>query len=262
MTTFAEPAAPIAQDQRWHVSRLGLGTVKFGRNQQVKFPGGDGFALPSDRQIEMLLDVALECGIGLLDTAPAYGIAEERLGKLLGARRSQFFLVTKTGEEFADGRSHHDFTAQHTRMSVERSLRRLRTDVLDCVLLHCSADDVEAIARTPALETLARLKEAGKVRSFGASTYTVEGGKLAVELCDCAMVTYNKAATADRAVIELARRNGKAILVKKGLASGHLGREGAAEHIRFVVGTPGVTTLVVGSINPDNIRADAQAAAA
>src|SRR5262245_16020336 len=107
---------PVTRHLGWaNVSRLGLGTTKFGRNQQVNYPGGPGFALPTDREIEMLLDLALECGINLLDTAPAYGSAEARLGKFLGARRERFFVVTKTGEEFADGNSRHDFSARHTR---------------------------------------------------------------------------------------------------------------------------------------------------
>jgi aryl-alcohol dehydrogenase-like predicted oxidoreductase len=257
----AAETAPRIPSRAWNVSRIGLGTVKFGRNQGVKFPSGDGFELPSDREIETLLDVALACGINLIDTAPAYGTAEERLGKLLRARRQSFFLVTKTGEEFADGKSVYDFTAEHTRMSIERSLRRLNTDSLDCVLLHCSRDDVNVITRTPALETLSRLKSEGKIGSFGASTHTLQGGRLALELSDCAMVTYNKSTTAGLPVIELARQSGKAILIKKGLASGHVDSREAAEHIRFVVGTPGVTSLVIGSLNPDNIRANARASA-
>lgn len=259
---IAEGVRPFVQGGVWNVGRLGLGTLKFGRNRNVKFPGGDGFALPSDRQIEVLLETALDCGINLIDTAPAYGVAEERLGKLLRGRRGKFFLVTKTGEEFAGGRSRYVFTAEHTRMSVERSLRRLHTDFVDCVLLHCSRDDVSDIAHAPALEVLARLKEEGKIGSFGASTHSVEGGKLAIERSDCAMVTYNKNATAARAVIDAAREKGKVILVKKGLASGHMGDEGAAGHIRFVTGTPGITSLVVGSIDPDHIRANAHALAA
>ena len=240
------------------IGRLGLGTVKLGRNQDVKYP--DGFVLPTDRDIEALLDLALACGINLLDTAPAYGTSESRLGKLLGARRDQFFLVTKTGEEYAHGRSEYIFTAEHTRMSVERSLRRLQTDFLDCVLLHSSRDDVRVITETPALEALSRLKDQGKIGSFGVSSYTLEGGRLAVELSDCVMVSYNKSYTDERAVIDRARAKGKAVLVKKGLASGHLRKPGeSAESIRFVVGTPGVTSLVFGSINPDNIRANARA---
>ena len=73
---------PVADLQRptsriaWAaVSALGLGTVKFGRNRGVKYPSDDGFRLPSDREIETLLDTVLASGIDLLDTAPAYGSA-------------------------------------------------------------------------------------------------------------------------------------------------------------------------------------------
>jgi aryl-alcohol dehydrogenase-like predicted oxidoreductase len=258
---ISENFVPGDRGLTWRqVSRLGLGTVKFGRNQKLKYPGGDGFAMPADGEIEFLLDLALECGINLLDTAPAYGTSEERLGKLMGARRNKFFLVTKTGEEFCNGKSEYVFTVEHTRMSVERSLKRLNTDFLDCVLLHSSRDDVNVIANTPALETLSRLKDQGKIGSFGVSTHTVDGGKLAVDLSDCVMVSYNKSHTAERPVIDHARAKGRAVLVKKGLGSGHIGGSGdAAEHIRFVNSTPGVTSLVFGSITPENIRANARA---
>jgi aryl-alcohol dehydrogenase-like predicted oxidoreductase len=242
------------------VSPLGLGTVKFGRNEGIKYPSGDGFSLPTDADIEMLLDVALECGINLLDTAPAYGCSEERLGRLMRARRAKFFLVTKAGEEFCAGRSEYIFTAQHIRMSVERSLKRLRTDFLDCVLVHSSRDDVNVIRNTGALEALAALKDEGKIGSIGVSTYSVQGGTLAVDLSDCVMVSYNMNYTVERPVIEHARAKGRAVLVKKGLASGHVrGPAGAAEHIRFITATSGVTSLVIGSISPENIRANARA---
>lgn len=245
------------------VSALGLGTVKFGRNRQVKYPSGDGFALPNDREIEALLDVALAQGINLLDTAPAYGVAEQRLGALLGSRRERFFIVTKTGEEFVDGRSEHDFSATHTRRSVERSLMRLRTGFIDCVLVHCSHDDADVLNNTGVLETLARLKEEGKIGSFGASTYTVEGGRLAVDLTDCVMVAYSQTYLGEREVIDYAHRNGKPVLVKKGLASGHVEQLGdLGENIRFIIDTPGVTCLIFGSLDPAHIRANADALAA
>ena len=241
-------------------SALGLGTVKFGRNRGTKYPGGDGFALPSDAEIERLLDIALECGINVLDTAPAYGVSEERLGRLLGARRRDVFLMTKTGEEFVDGTSQYCFTEAHTRMSVERSLRRLKVDFLDCVLCHSSRDDVGVVTGTDVLETLSRLKEAGKIGAFGVSTHTIEGGRLAVELSDAVMVAYSPAHTTERPVIDHASANGKIVFVKKGLNSGHIGDFGsAAESIRFILGTPGVTTLVFGSLDAGNIRANARA---
>lgn len=242
------------------VGKLGLGTVKFGRNAGVKYPGGDGFALPTDAQVEELLDIALGCGINLLDTAPAYGASEERLGKLMGARREKFFLVTKTGEEFDGKKSEYIFTAEHTRMSVERSLSRLKTDYLDGVLVHSNRDDVKVITQTPVLETLSRLRDEGKIGAIGVSTYTVEGGMKAVDLCDCVMVAYNKSYPDELPVIAYAREKGKAVLVKKGLASGHVDTlGGVAENIRFVTGTPGVTALVFGSLTPANILGNARA---
>ena len=63
------------------VSPLGLGTVKLGRNTGVKYPGE--FKIPTDAQAADLLRGAQKAGITLLDTAPAYGEAEERLGRIV-----------------------------------------------------------------------------------------------------------------------------------------------------------------------------------
>jgi len=74
------------------VSPLGLGTVKFGRNEQVKYPRP--FAIPDDRRVAELLALALDLGINLLDTAPAYGSSEARIGKLLPGPRDAMSLAT------------------------------------------------------------------------------------------------------------------------------------------------------------------------
>ncbi|MFU8797936.1 MAG: aldo/keto reductase, partial [Gammaproteobacteria bacterium] len=62
------------------ISPLGLGTVKFGRNQQVKYP--QPFEIPDDKVIVGLLNCARDLNINLIDTAPAYGESETRLGAL------------------------------------------------------------------------------------------------------------------------------------------------------------------------------------
>ncbi len=85
------------------VSTLGLGTVKLGRNQGVKYP--QPFELPSDQQALALLELAWDLGINLLDTAPAYGLSEERLGRLLRQCRRDWVIVTKVGEVFQNGQS-------------------------------------------------------------------------------------------------------------------------------------------------------------
>jgi aryl-alcohol dehydrogenase-like predicted oxidoreductase len=91
-----------------HVSAIGLGTVKLGRDQGVKYP--DAFTIPDDAAVTRLLDQARDSGINLLDTASAYGNSEQRLGKLL-ANRQDWIIATKTGEEFENGVSRFDFSA-------------------------------------------------------------------------------------------------------------------------------------------------------
>lgn len=243
------------------VSVLGLGTVKFGRNEGVKYPGGDGFPLPTDAEISSLLDLCLNNGINLIDTAPAYGTSEERLGKLIGARRSDFFIVSKTGEEFANGKSEFLYSAKHTEMSIDRSLRRMKTNYLDCVLVHANKDDLGVIDNTPVLEALSRLKERGKILSFGVSVHSIAAGKRAADLTDAVMVAYNKNYRSEVEVIDYAKKLGKAVLVKKGLASGHLDAVGDVDdNIRFVLETPGVTSLVFGSVSPANILSNLRVA--
>ncbi|MEZ5530383.1 MAG: aldo/keto reductase [Porticoccaceae bacterium] len=78
-----------------NVSILGLGTVKLGRDQGVKYP--NGFVIPDDRQASKLISLAHDLGINLIDTAPAYGNSEERLGTLLKGQRDQWVICSKVG---------------------------------------------------------------------------------------------------------------------------------------------------------------------
>lgn len=241
------------------VSAIGLGTVKIGRNQGVKYPRQ--FELPADRDIRELLARARDLGINLLDTAPAYGSSEERLGSLLEDRR-QWVICTKVGEEFEHGESHYDFSPEHVRFSIERSLKRLRTDYLDIVLIHSDGND-EAILHRGTLEALNELKEEGLVRATGMSTKTVAGGIGALEKSDCAMVTYNLENDAERPVIDYAAEHGQGILVKKAFASGHLcerGEDPVQASMDRILGTPGVTSIVAGTINPTHLRENVEKA--
>jgi len=237
------------------VSPLGLGTVKLGRDQQVKYPRG--FTIPGDDEMRALLDLAWELGINFIDTAPAYGNSEERLGQLL-PHRHDWVIETKVGEIFENGASSFDFSAEHTRMSVERSLRRLGRDHLDVVLVHSDGDDMRIIEQEGALEELDRLKAAGKVRAFGMSTKTAEGGLWVVEHCDVVMATCNARDTHDLPVIARAHELNKGVVVKKGLLSGHAdaaaGGGGVEQALHYVFGHAGVSSVIVGTINPGHLR--------
>jgi aryl-alcohol dehydrogenase-like predicted oxidoreductase len=246
------------------VSPLGLGTVKFGRDQGVKYP--NGFTIPDDQQAAALLRQAQALGINLLDTAPAYGHSETRLGPLLRGQRDQWVIVSKVGEEFENNQSRFDFSAEHTRFSVERSLKRLETDRLDLVLVHSDGNDLDILERTDVYPTLARLKQEGKILAYGFSGKTVAGGLKALEHGDCAMVTYNLNEQAERPVIEYAASHGKGILIKKALASGHVCLQPGVDPVRAsfeaLFGQPGVTAAIVGTINPVHLAHNVATAAA
>lgn len=244
-----------------HISVLGLGTVKFGRNQGVKYP--EQFNLPTDTELHELLGVANELGINLLDTAPAYGTSEERLGKLLRGKRKQWIIASKAGEEFIDGKSHFDFSSQGIIKSVERSLQRLKTDYLDILLIHSNGEDEHLINDLTVFETLATLKSAGKIRSFGMSTKTMAGGLLTIQQADLAMVSFHPGYLDEQEIIQQAYQQHKGILIKKAFASGHL-KEIAEEDpikkaLQFVLNEPGVTSVVVGTINPVHLRENSEA---
>ena len=243
------------------VSCLGLGTVKFGRNQEVKYPGG--FELPTDREISALLDLAWEAGVNLLDTAPAYGSSEQRIGRLL-PRRDEWLLCTKIGEIFEGGSSRFDFSAAQVRASIEQSLRYLRRDHLDLILIHSDGNDLGILDNSDCLETLERLRDKGLLRAVGMSSKTIEGGLRAIELVDVLMLTYNRSDASQIPVIERAQKAGKGILIKKGLASGHAvhgAGSSVTDNFRFLLEPPGISSIIVGTINPNHLRENIEAAA-
>lgn len=231
------------------LSVIGLGTVKFGRNQGVKYP--HGFDLPDMEHLRNLLAIARDLGINTLDTAPAYGLSEERLGALLHGQRKEWIVVGKAGEEFENGESRYIFTPEHFEMSLHRSLKRLGTDYLDIFLIHSDGNDLEILNNDALIAKMQDFKARGLVRAIGASTKTVGGGIRALDLMDCAMVAFNPEYTAEEPVLSHAAKTGKGILVKKAMGSGHVT---ANNPLRFALNHPGVTSAIVGTINPDHLR--------
>lgn len=264
------PTKPLGQTDL-RISPIGLGTVKLGRDQQVKYP--QDFIIPSDEETIALLDSARELGINLLDTAPAYGTSEERLGKLLAKQRKNWIISTKVGEEFEGGISSFNFRPEHLKFSVERSLRRLRSDYLDLVLVHSDGNDCEIIERYEVFAVLSELKRAGWLRSYGMSGKTLEGGLLAAQHADVVMVTYNLTQRDQVAVIDKCQSLNKGVLIKKALGSGHLclpepeQQQGPEQEqkqeldkdpiqtgMNFIFSHKGVNSAIIGTINPLHLR--------
>ncbi len=234
------------------VSVLGLGTVKLGRDSGVDY--AHSFRLPRLREAKRLIDGARSLGINLIDTAPAYGTSEARLGELLAGQRERWVIVTKVGEEFDGVRSIHDFSPEHAAMSVRRSLKRLGTDHLDVVLIHSDGRDERIINEYGTLDCLQRLKDQGKVRAVGISHKTPNGALAALRQgADVIMAALSPRDTDEAEAIARAGAQGCGVLVKKALAGG---RE-APVALGFAAHHPGVSSVVVGTLNLDHLRENA-----
>jgi aryl-alcohol dehydrogenase-like predicted oxidoreductase len=237
------------------VSVLGLGTVKIGRNQQVKYP--TGFELPDDKAVVELFELAHSLGINFIDTAPAYGSSEQRLGELL-PNRDDWVIVTKVGEIFEQGQSRFDFSYDYTVQSVEQSLKRLKRDMVDVVLVHSDGNDMEIINNEPVFDALESLKSRGLIKAHGMSSKTVEGGCWVVEHSDVVMATANLEYDEERPVLELAEKLNKGVIIKKGLQSGHAdsasGGGGVDAAFRHILTLPGVSSMIVGTINEHHLK--------
>jgi aryl-alcohol dehydrogenase-like predicted oxidoreductase len=149
------------------VPALTLGTGTFGgRGEFFK-----GFGEVDVKEATRLVDIALEAGVNMFDTADIYsgGAAEEILGAAIRGRRDQVIISTKGTFRVGPGPNDVGSSRYALIKAVDASLRRLGTDYIDLYQLH-GFD-----ARTPieeALSTLNDLVRAGKIRYIGASNFS------------------------------------------------------------------------------------------
>ena len=237
------------------VTRIGYGAFKIGRNVGAKYP--DAYELPGEDEAAALLNEILDLGIALVDTAPAYGLSEQRVGKALSGRRSEFTLSTKVGETFQDGQSTWDFRPEAMEASLQRSLQRLQCDTVDLLLVHSDGRDLDIQAEHDVSTTMQRFKDAGMTRAIGFSGKTEAGLMEAIQWADAIMVEYHLQARELEPVIHAAGEQGVGVLVKKGLGSGHLDPEAALHFL--LEASPvrdAISSIVIGSLSSSRMAAN------
>jgi aryl-alcohol dehydrogenase-like predicted oxidoreductase len=145
-------------------SRIGLGTWAI---------GGWMWGGTDEAQSIATIHSAIDRGVTLIDTAPAYGFghSEEVVGKALaqGSLRDKVTIATKVGLAWKDGAVFRDSRPARIRKEIEDSLRRLRTDVIDLYQVHWP--DLETPIEETA-RTLEDLRRQGKIRAIGVSNYS------------------------------------------------------------------------------------------
>jgi len=180
--------------------------------------GPIGYLGASPEQAARVLNLLLDRGVNVIETAAAYLGSEELIGQAVGHRRDAFILMSKCGRK-VEGAAGEDWSARLITETVDRSLRRLGTDHLDVMLLHsCS---LEVLRKGEALGALARAREAGKIRFAGcsadneAATYAAGLADVDVLMCSvnlCDQVNLDGALAAAAAA-------GTAVVAKRTLAN-------------------------------------------
>lgn len=230
------------------VPALGFGSFKIGRNQSIKY--ARAYDLPGEDEAATLLNGVLDLGSSLIDTAPAYGCAEARIGRHLAARRSEFVLSTKVGEQFEDGISTYDFTPSSVEASARRSVERLGGPV-DILLVHADADDLRRSADPGLIASLVALREAGLTRLIGFSGRSETATRTAFAWADVVMIEYHHELPGAAVLLAEAHHRGIGTMVKKALASG---RHDAETALRFALENPHVDSVIVGGLNLSHLR--------
>jgi aryl-alcohol dehydrogenase-like predicted oxidoreductase len=152
-------------DTHLRVSRVALGTWAMGGWMW----GGTDY-----RESVATIRAALDQGINLIDTAPAYGfgVSEEIVGRAIAdaGLRSHAIIATKAGLEWRDGKVYRNATRDRIMQEIDASLTRLRTDYIDIYQVHWP-DPLVPIEETA--EAMRTLYDQGKIRAIGVSNFSV-----------------------------------------------------------------------------------------
>jgi aryl-alcohol dehydrogenase-like predicted oxidoreductase len=245
----------------------------------------------SEEQAERILNAVLDAGINFIDTSIDYGVAEERIGRYISQRRSEYFLATKCGclsGPLLDNpppagpgmRFPHVFTPENIVRGLEQSLERMKTDYVDLLQFHASPSK-EQLLEHGALECVQELRRQGKVRYIGMSG-TIPNLKDHIEMnvFDTFQIPYSAMERDHEELITAASRAGAGIIVRGGAAKGGPGKEegDAWERwqqvdltdlldgmsrmefiLRFTISHPHMDTTIVGTINPDHLQENIRA---
>ena len=236
-----------------------------------------GYERAGPRTVARLLGTALDAGLNVIDTAECYEDSETLIGSALGARRSEIYLLTKCGHPRGYGRG--DWRPASLLSSIERSLKRLRTDRLDLIQLHsCELSDLR---KGDAIGALERARERGLTRYIGYSG-DGEAARFAVE-CGRFDTLQTSVSIADQECFELtlppAVKRGMGVIAKRPIANAawRYARRPAEPYyqpywerlraldypfvrdaervvsiaLRYTLAAPGVHTAIVGTKRPE-----------
>src|SRR5712691_4164249 len=148
------------------LGRTGLSVTMLGYGA-MELRGAPRARDTTEAEAETILNAVLDSGINYIDTSIDYGVSEERIGRYISHRRSEYYLASKCGclvgaPAVRGQRSPHLFTRDNILAGVEQSLARMKTDYLDVVQFH-SSPSKQALEEHGAVDAVLELKESGTV---------------------------------------------------------------------------------------------------
>ena len=213
-----------------HVTKLGFGAM------ELRGPRIWAGRQISDSESESILNAVLDAGITFIDTSNDYGLSEERIGKFLSGRRSEYVLATKCGctvvhkDEHTD-ETPHVWTAENLFRGLHESLERMKTDYIDVMQLH--NPDVEQTLSGKLVEALQLMKAQGKVRWIGiSSTLPHLDTFIGWGVFDTFQIPYSALDRTHEEAIQRAHDSGAGVIIRGGVSGGKLGTEVAANDQR------------------------------
>jgi pyridoxine 4-dehydrogenase len=220
MQPFKNSSGTISLGGELTVNRLGFGAMRI---------TGDGvWGPPKDRAGALaVLRKAVELGVNFIDTADSYGpnVSEELIAEALAPYTKGVVIATKGGwVRPGPGYWSHDASPAHLRKAVEGSLKRLRLERIDLYQLH-TPDPATSFDKS--VETLAELREQGKIRLIGLSNVTREHVERARKITPIVSVQ-NRYSFADREwehVLDYCEKNGIAFIPWFPLGAGKVAGE-------------------------------------
>jgi len=262
-------------------------TRQFGKtDMQVSVLGFGGSEIrgASVADVEQLLGSAFDSGVNVIDTGECYGDSEDLIGRAVASRRSDYFLFTKCGHAVGDELpAVPEWDPRLLEASIERSLRRLRTDHLDLLQLHSCSLDV--LRKGDVIKVLEKAKREGKTRYIGYSgdnedaRYAIHTGafdtlQTSVSIADQQEIDFT---------LPAARQLGMGIIAKRPLAEAVWLRESVAKNayaypywerlqtlnynflrgdatasiataLRFTLSVPGVDVAILGTTSVEHMR--------
>ena len=244
-----------------------------------------------------LLNAALDGGINYVDTSPDYGPSETYVGKAISHRRDEFYLATKCGCNIDPGgrpkKPPHIWTREKLSENIENSLRLLKTDHIDVWQLHGAVLEWFAGGKTDeAVETMLELKRQGKVRAIGISFRNGRPGDelypagygfeciqqfMSWDVFDVMQIVYGGLTRKNELAIAQAAARGFGMIVRGVLrryrddydelfeqaSLDELCEENESRNsflIRFALSHPGISTMIIGTRNPDHVAGNIKAA--